>query len=397
MKHDKQEKNVLFTRRRKIKVRPYRDPNRRNLKFVVGYREAGKRRRSFFETKEAADSFATFKNAELKQSGVEHAEFPVAWRVMAHEAMEALQPFNKTIRDATQHYVAYLNATARSCSAEQLVNEMLKAKKADGLSKRHLEDLESRLSFFSAKFDGEPVAAITVAEIDDWLRELSLAPSTRNHYRSVVIGAYNFAIKRGYAVENPAAATTKVKEPAGNIGTLTITQTARLLESIDAELLPYVAIGAFAGLRSSEIHRLDWSDINFESNLIKVEARKGTQKNTRRRRFVRILPNLREWLLPHRKLKGNVTPLENFRELYEQARARAGVLKDWPTNALRHGFGSYHLAHFKDVNALALEMGNSPEIIFAHYRELATPKEAERFWKIMPAGRSRKIVQMEAR
>jgi integrase len=392
MKHDKPESNVL-TRRRKIKVRPYRDPNRPNLKFVVGYREAGRRRRGFFETREQAESFAAFKNAELRQNGVEHAEFPAFLRVMAQEAVEQLRPFNKTIRDAAQHYVAYLNATAKSCSAEQLVEEMLKAKQADGLSKRHVDDLESRLSYFSAKFDGKPVAAISSAEIDDWLREMPVAPTTRNHYRSVAIQAYNFAIGRGYAVENPAAATAKVKEPDGDIGILTVTQSARLLESTPPELLPYIAIGLFAGLRPSEIDRLDWSNINFESDLIKVEAMKGTRKNTRRRRFVKVLPNLRAWLLPHRKLKGNVLEQETFRDLFDSAREAAGIT-DWPTNGLRHSFGSYHLAHFNDVNALALEMGNSPEMIFNHYRELVTPKDAERYWKIKPAGRSRKIVSI---
>ena len=32
---------------------------------------------------------------------------------------------------------------------------------------------------------------------------------------------------------------------------------------------------------------------------------------------------------------------------------------EWPQNALRHRFGSYHLAHFKDVAKLALDVGNS--------------------------------------
>ena len=393
MKHDKHDNNLLLTRRRKVKVRSYRDPNRPNLKFVVRYREAGRSRRSFFEKRQQADSFATFKNAELRQNGIEHAEFPASWRVMAHEAMEALQPFGKNIRDAAAHYLAYLKATARSCSAEQLVEEMVKAKKADGLSKRHVDDLESRLSFFAAKFDGKPVAAISVAELDDWLRELPVAPSTRNHYRSVTIQAYNFAIKRGYAVENPAAATAKVKQTDGNIGILSVTQTARLLEASDRELLPYIAIGLFAGLRSSEIDRLDWSNINFESGLIKVEAMKGTRKNTRRRRFVRIQENLHEWLQPYRKLKGNVAPQGNFRELFDAAREAAGIT-EWPSNGLRHSFGSYHLAHFNDVNALALEMGNSPEMIFNHYRELVTPKDAERYWSLKPVKRSRKIVSM---
>src|SRR5262249_35525847 len=172
MKHEKQENNVLLTRRRKVKVRSYRDPNRPNLKFVVRYREAGRSRRSFFETRQDADSFAEEQNIALKNRGREHAEFPTSWRAMAHESMEALQPFGKNIRDATAHYLAFLKATARSCSAEDLVKEMVKAKKADGLSKRHVDDLESRLSFFAAKFDGKPVAAVTPRDIDHCLRQL---------------------------------------------------------------------------------------------------------------------------------------------------------------------------------------------------------------------------------
>ena len=63
----------------------------------------------------------------------------------------------------------------------------------------------------------------------------------------------------------------------------------------------------------------------------------------------------------------------------------AGILK-WPDNALRHSFASYHVAHFKDAKALALEMGHTDSgMLFNHYRELVKPKEAERYWNIRPA------------
>src|SRR5947208_13271069 len=119
-------------RTRKIRVRRYSDSNRPQLKFVVNYRETGKRKRSFFETKEQADSFASFKNAELKRNGVEHAEFPTALRVMAQNAVEQLKPFGKTITDAVQHYVAHLKASEKSCTAAKLVEELIAAKQKDG-------------------------------------------------------------------------------------------------------------------------------------------------------------------------------------------------------------------------------------------------------------------------
>jgi integrase len=392
MKTQEHEQSVVATRRRrKIKVRPYRDKTRPNLKFVVNYREAGKRRRSYFETKEAAQTFASFKNAELKQNGIEHAEFPTALRIMAQEGMEQLKPFGKNIADAVRHYVAHLKASERSCTAEQLVKELLKAKEADGVGERHLGTLRSRLGYFADEFDGKMVAEITRANIDDWLRSLDVGPQTRNHYRAAMVLAFNFALRNGYAVENPAEAAAKAKVVSGRPGILTVEQASALLCNAAPEILPYFAVGLFGGLRRAELERLDWSELDFESNLIQVTAEKS---KTATRRFVTLQPNLREWLSPLRQLKGPIVSPENFRLLFNHTRIAAGIT-EWPENALRHSFASYHMAHFQNAALTALELGHhDSRVTFAHYRELVRPKEATRYWKLKPAGRSRKIVAL---
>src|SRR5438094_4450430 len=318
-------------RKRKIRVRRYTDSNRPHLKFVVNYREAGKRKRSFFETEAQAKSFAAFKNAELAKNGIEHAEFPTSIRVMEQNAVEQLKPFNRTIADAVQHYVAYLKANERSCTATQLVNELLSAKKADGVSERHLRDIRSRLSVFAEKFGGRMVATITTKEINDWLRSLPFRPLTRNHYRQLVVLAFNFAVEHGYAIANPASGkkTAKAKVVSEAPGILSVNEAARLLEAATPDILPYLAIGLFAGLRRAELERLDWSEIDFESGLIEVTAQKS---RTAMRRFVTLQPSLREWLLPVRKHKGEVTP-GDFNEQFVQARKAAGIVK-WPGNSL---------------------------------------------------------------
>jgi hypothetical protein len=73
----------------------------------------------------------------------------------------------------------------------------------------------------------------------------------------------------------------------------------------------------------------------------------------------------------------------NFPKRFDAARESAGIV-DWPDNALRHSFASYHLAHFKNQDTLALEMGNSTAIIFRHYRELVKPDDAALYWSIKP-------------
>jgi integrase len=225
------------------------------------------------------------------------------------------------------------------------------------------------------------------------LRSLNVSAATRNHYRRLIVLAFNFAVRRGYAPDNPAKQTDKAKERAGDIGILTVAQATRLLESATPEVLSYIAFGMFAGLRREEIQRLDWSEIDFESGLIEVKAQKS---KTAQRRHVTIQPNLREWLLPLRKHKGRITPGKwQFRVQFDAAR-EAAQIKEWPDNALRHSFASYHLAHFKNAAATAMECGHhDSRITYRHYRELVRPKEAERFWNIRPATPSN-VVQLGA-
>ena len=133
--------NDMATRQRKIRVRKYSDSNRPHFKFVVNYREAGKRKRKFFEAKEPANAFAAFKNAELKKYGVEGAEFSSRLRVMAQECAAELSEYGKTLTDATNFFVAHLKASERSITAAALVDQIIAAKKTDGMSVRYIQDL----------------------------------------------------------------------------------------------------------------------------------------------------------------------------------------------------------------------------------------------------------------
>ena len=61
-------------------------------------------------------------------------------------------------------------------------------------------------------------------------------------------------------------------------------------------------------------------------------------------------------LIPLRKHTGSVIP-GDFRQEFYQAREAAGIV-EWPDNALRYSFASYHLAHFKNAAATALDLGH---------------------------------------
>jgi integrase len=365
--------------------------------WCVTWPKIGKgRNRQFFKDKTEAETVFDQKKIEQENFGTAGLAFDDKKRGEYLKCAEKLEPFGKTISDAVNFYVPHLRALKRTCTAAELVDELLKVKEADGVSERYLSDLRSRLTRFSDSFDGKQIAEMTAPQIDEWLRSLSneetgnrLSPVTRNNFRRVLITAFSFALGRGYCVGNPSEETAKAKEIESPVGILTVEETARLLENAAPELLPYIAIGAFAGLRRAELEQLDWKEVDLQSALIEVTASKA---KTARRRFVKIQPNLGRWLQPHAQLSGNVTP-PGYRVLLENARDAAGIT-EWPQNALRHSFASYHLARFNDAALLALELGHTnSNLVFQHYRQLVKPKQAERYWKIAPASAGKKVVQ----
>jgi integrase len=383
--------------RKGFRVKKYKWASRR---YVVEGRENGKRSRKFFGTKAEADSYADLKNIELENKGREHAEFDSRLRDMAQDCADKLKRFGKTIDDATKHFISHLQAIERSCTVAALVDEVIAKKTTECRNGRpashdYLVDLTVRLGRFKRDFGERMAATITSEEIDDWLCGLkdertgqSLSLLSRNNYARALGVMFAFAVKRKYATGNPLKGIDK---PKGDTKpeVLTVEQTVRLLETASPEILPYFAIGAFAGLRTSEIERLDWRDIDFEEKEIAVNG-----EGHKSERHVDMLPNLREWLLPLRKHSGKITP-KNFRKHFDSARKAAGIVP-WPDNSLRHSYASHHLKRFGDDAHTRLQMGHwrDSTVLFAHYRRAVTRRNAERYWNIRPA-QSEKIVQMQ--
>ncbi len=141
--------------------------------------------------------------------------------------------------------------------------------------------------------------------------------------------------------------------------------------------------------------RLDWSDIRFEQGFIEVAAAKA---KTASRRLAPLLPALAAWLLPLRQKSGHVVGYTRNDMLCEarQRFCKSGIkVHDeafqftWKPNALRHSYASYRLADIKDAARVALEMGNSPAMLFRNYRELVTEQQAADWFGMLPQSEKR--------
>ena len=230
---------------------------------------------------------------------------------MPSDALKASNPMGRPSSDATEHFLAYLAAVSRSCSVAGLLAEFTDAKAQDGASKRYLQDLKNRLATFALDFGSMKVGAILPGQIDDWLRGLGLAGQTRNNFRRVLHAFFKFAVVRGYATENAVAKTTRAKVVRGAPKIFSPAQMQVVLEKAPFDFVPYLAIGGFAGLRSAEIERLDWSEIDLAEKFIHVKAEKS---KSAQRRLVAISDNLAAWLAPHVRAAGPVAIPERVRD-----------------------------------------------------------------------------------
>ncbi len=52
----------------------------------------------------------------------------------------------------------------------------------------------------------------------------------------------------------------------------------------------------------------------------------------------------------------------------------------WVPNGMRHSYITYRVALLDSVERVAMEAGNSPDMVFRHYRSLATRAAAERYF-----------------
>jgi integrase len=158
-------------------------------------------------------------------------------------------------------------------------------------------------------------------------------------------------------------------------------------------LLPVIALGGLAGLRLQEIARLNWPDVWRVPGHIEIAA---TKAKTRQRRLVEIVPALAAWLEPFCGLDGKVwgDTLDNFHDLFGKLRDDVGIPAR--RNGLRHAFCTYHFAANANENLTAQQAGNSPAMIHAHYKGLATQADAKKWFNVLPPKAAKNVIRLSA-
>lgn len=303
-----------------------------------------------------------------------------ALHVAVEEHAQAVEKLGKaSLLEAVDFYLRHHRTDVPRLPLKEISELFAKSREQSGLSPHYAYLCRKYTRKLSEGFPGQCLSDLTTGELDKWLGGLKLGPTTKNDMHRVLCTCGNWAERQGHLLKgmNPFLGMVRYKEVKSDVSIFTPEQIKSMLGKADETLRPFIALGAFAGLRTAELQRLDWREINLDREFITVAASKA---KTRRRRLVPISENLKLWLAPLKQESGavcmHVCP-------QQAAEAKCDGFK-WARNGLRHSYISYRLAILNDTARVALEAGNSPEVIFGHYRELVTPKAANEWFGVTP-------------
>jgi len=304
-------------------------------------------------------------------------------------------PPGTTMKDAVACLRRH-NTSLEKRTVSQVADEMLVVKRAAGLSDVHLKNLECRLGRIGNDFNME-ISSMSGTTIQAWLDKLDLAPRSKRNFMLVIRSLFGFAISRKYLPKNALDEVKAVQMPKEDDSEVEIFTPAEMREVLAAarpEMVPFLAVGAFAGLRSAEIVRLDWHEINLKERHIEIKAAKA---KTGARRLAPVTDNLVKWLAPYVKKTGLVVNFDSWwnqipkvAAAVNKRRGKSASVFTWKHNALRHSFCSYRIAEIKNAAQVALEAGNSPQMIFRHYRQLVNEKQAAEWFSVLPPATAKK-------
>ena len=385
-------------------VKIYRDRKRAGDYYRVVFHLGGKRHRLNFRDLEHAKTEAQAKASQLARGDVDAAQLSGRDRLVYGRALEAIREHGvsldavaleytqarqildgrSSVVDAARFYMRHHGRDVIGKPVADAVASFIEAKRNEGRSELYLKDLRVRLGAFARAFHVD-VRQLAADDVRDYLAARNLSAQSRNNNRRVLQTFFGFCKSRGW-LSREADLLDGVGNYKGSTAPIEIFTPAELralLHAAPPKLAGAIAVQAFGGVRAEEMLRLTWVDLERRRGFIEIVAGKS---KTAARRLVPILPNLSQWLLSAPRAGSDKvwphTKSAYFHMLSVVAK-RAGV--GWKQNGLRHSCISYRLAARPDIAAVALEAGNSPSVIFRHYRELAVEAEALEWFGIVPA------------
>ena len=347
--------------------------NHGNTRWRVSSYVDGERKQRFFVSKELAIQWMQELRSDTRCANFWCSRSPL-------EQKDIIAAFDVAQQRKLPLLKAVLAAKTRRYPAPkplaQIIPIYLSTLKFRSLREASFKQIHLMLNQLLTQYGTLDTNTITPTHLEHWFAQRKWTRSTIDGVIAKIGPFFTWCIRENYCENNPCKAVKRPQSDDSPPAIFTPSEAQKLLLTAlktDPGMIPYLAIGLFAGVRPLETQRLSRADIS--DRYIEIKAAKA---KTRKRRLVSISPNLKEWLA-----LGGDLPLSNKRK--RLARVLKIAQLNWKPDIMRHSFASYHLAYHQSADKTALELGHrDSKMLFAHYRELVTQEAAQSYWAIRP-------------
>lgn len=366
------------------------------------------------ELEKSGQSFDELKEF-LKRLNSDDVKLPDLAKGLSRLSRKGLD-FDRSIKFCETH----LMAEGGDITFDEVVEEMIDLKRErvrqGSLRPVSLDTFAQQTRRMANAFGHSKLELVSRVDIMNWIKGLGLSGRSNQNYLDACIEVFNYAIDEGYVKFSPLSGFKGQKRKAligskdPDIKILTIEEVEKLLgvalELSEIGFLGYLVLTLFCGVRTEEAKRLEWKDVNDRLNEPYLTISPEIAKK-RRIRHVDIPPNAVLWLSLVKDRGGKVVEFRDknhFDRMFRKLRGKAGFRKKndkgnwvstWNNNATRHSFGTYHYALHGDPIKTAVQMGHksNDQVLFDHYRALATKEQGEAFFSIEPPKSKSKLVE----
>ena len=346
------------------------------------------------------------------EQGAQGALISLQDRLRVQAALVPLQEYNSkhgstySVENAVQFFIRAMHAQKEKQQApfvDRAVEQFLGAKSDPNggkgnkqLSKKTLQELKSVGGIIVDTWKYKRVNEVTGEMIKNYLNKTKTAKGkhftnqTKLNRLTKIKQFFNYCMEkpREWVKENPCdgitiTAESKEVEILANSQVLALLEAAmKEKESVRAMMIPYLALGLFAGLRPEEAQKMRWEcieQLDEEKRIAQVKVPAEISK-IGETRYAELSETGWSLIKPYLKQIG---PIGWSRRAFRRIRDKSGFTSSaWPADCIRHTYASNWLAVHMKRSHLAEIMGNSPAIIRKHYKRAIPIKDAESYFEI---------------
>ena len=380
----------------------YINPSGETAFRVAGYKSDGARVRENFKTQEEAvgrraeldieaANIVTTTATRMKVTRLTDEQVKVAERVFARIG-------DRSLDEVADFFLKNYREPVRQMTVAAAFDQFIADRKKQNRRPDTLRNLTGRVGMFSRLHGTKHVAEVTHDDCRDFVFRKGTSPRNQINDRLAVSNFLNWCVRRQFATTNHMEAVDKPAVDSHEPSVLSLGDCRKLLAAArdykGGLLLPYVAVSLFAGLRPTELSRLNWDRVDLTEKTITLD---GSMAKTRQRRIVKLPDNCVAWLLPLALKHPEFVPAA-FQRHFGRVKHAAGFngkdggkdangkkLRPWVQDYMRHTAISMYLAKHQHEGEAATWAGNSPNVIHRHYKGLVKEADATEFWKLTPA------------